>query len=571
MESKRLVLAVVLMMAVVFIVNVFFPPTPPRRRAAGQLGDTTAATPGLPASADTLAPARETRADRDFRALGVTGEAEPPAGEDTVWVNGPLYRLGFAKRGARLVVAELPQYESLAPGNQGQPVQLIPAGASDVLSHRLVVGQDTLDLRRVPFEIEPSSGIELRERSGEQQLRFVYEHPEIAFRVQLSYTFRPGSYVIELQANLQGVPATGYWLIGLPPGLVSNEADPVQDYKANLAFAAHGPGRDETEKLDKIEPGERKILDGPFDWVAVRTKYFVTAIVLPLDAGSDSLRFAGLLVTGDTADYRAHAAASFPVGEGRFAFNIYIGPQDHGRLSAVGRELEQVTPYGWGFIKPIIRPLVGAITGLMLWSHKTLSLSYGWVLILFGVAIRVVLFPLYQKSMRSQMVMMRVQPLMKELQTKYKGDPQRLQQETMKLYKEHKANPLGGCLPMLLPFPILIALFFVFRDTIEFRGVPFLWMPDLSQPDPLFIVPVLMGASLFLLQWIGQRGMPPNPQMKMMMWIMPVIMIVFFYKFASGINLYYATMNLASLPQQLYVARERRAAAAQAPVVKAKT
>ncbi|MEE8550220.1 MAG: YidC/Oxa1 family insertase periplasmic-domain containing protein, partial [Gemmatimonadota bacterium] len=299
--EKRLVLAVVLMMAVVFIVNVFFPPKPPPRRAAGELGDTTAATPGLQAPADILVPARETRADRDFRPLGVTGEAEPPAGEDTVWVNGPLYRLGFAQRGARLVVAELLQYESLAPGHQGQPVQLIPAGATDVLSHRLVVGQDTLDLRRVPFEIEPSSGIELRERSGERQLRFVYEHPEDAFRVQLSYTFRPGSYVIELQANLswQGPPATGYWLIGLPPGLVSNEADPLLDYKANLAFAAHGPGRDVAEKLGNIEPGERKIFDGLFDWVAVRTKYFVTAIVLPLDASSDR-RFTGLLVTGDT-------------------------------------------------------------------------------------------------------------------------------------------------------------------------------------------------------------------------------------------------------------------------------
>jgi YidC/Oxa1 family membrane protein insertase len=160
---------------------------------------------------------------------------------------------------------------------------------------------------------------------------------------------------------------------------------------------------------------------------------------------------------------------------------------------------------------------------------------------------------------------MRVQPLMKEIQDKYKSDPQRLQQEMVKLYREHKINPLGGCLPMLLPFPILIALFFVFRDTIEFRGVPFLWLPDLSRPDPYYIVPLLMGASIFLLQWISQRMMPQsNPQM-------PVMLVVLFLNFASGLNLYYATMNVASLPQQLYLAKERRAAASQPAPAKAKS
>ena len=156
--------------------------------------------------------------------------------------------------------------------------------------------------------------------------------------------------------------------------------------------------------------------------------------------------------------------------------------------------------------------------------------------------------------------------------SKLKDDPKKLQQEMVKLYRVHKINPLGGCLPMLLPFPILIALFFVFRDTIELRGVPFLWLPDLSQPDPLFIIPILMGASVFLLQWIGQRSTPaPNPQMKMMMYIMPVMLVVLFWKFAAGLNLYYAPMNLASLPQQLYLARERKAAVGEPAPAKAKS
>ena len=146
---------------------------------------------------------------------------------------------------------------------------------------------------------------------------------------------------------------------------------------------------------------------------------------------------------------------------------------------------------------------------------------------------------------------------MKKLQDKYEDDPEKLQQEMMKLYKEHDINPLAGCLPMLLPFPILITLFFVFKNTIEFRGVPFWWLSDLSQADPYYITPVVMGASMFLMQYIGQRGMERNTMMKAMTYGMPVMMTFFFLNFPAGLNLYYATSNLASLPQQFYLSKER--------------
>src|SRR3989338_4511564 len=129
----------------------------------------------------------------------------------------------------------------------------------------------------------------------------------------------------------------------------------------------------------------------------------------------------------------------------------------------------------------------------------------------------------------------------------------------LKVYKEHKVNPFGGCLPMLLPMPVLLALFFVFANTIELRGVPFLWLPDLSQRDPFFIIPVVMGASMWALTKLGQAGMPPNPQMKMMVTVMPIMMTVLFVNFASGLNLYYAVSNLVSLPQQWRINKERQA------------
>ena len=152
---------------------------------------------------------------------------------------------------------------------------------------------------------------------------------------------------------------------------------------------------------------------------------------------------------------------------------------------------------------------------------------------------------------------------MKVLQDRYKDDKATLQKEMMKLYKEHGANPLGGCLPILLQMPILFTLFFVFLNTIEFRGVPFLWLPDLSLADPLYIIPILMGASMFALTKIGQIGVPPNPQAKMMLYVMPIMFTVLFLRFSSGLNLYYATSNLASLPQQWLVAKERLRRAAK--------
>jgi len=180
--------------------------------------------------------------------------------------------------------------------------------------------------------------------------------------------------------------------------------------------------------------------------------------------------------------------------------------------------------------------------------------------------VRVLLWPLNQKAMESGIRMQAVAPLIKEIQDRYKNDPERLQREMLRIYKEHKVNPFGGCLPMLLPMPVLLALFFVFANTIEFRGVPFLWLPDLSRHDPLFIIPVAMGLSMFGLSKVGQIGVPPNPQTKMMVYFMPVMMTVLFLNFASGLNLYYAAQNLFSIPQQYMIAKRRlREAPARSP------
>jgi YidC/Oxa1 family membrane protein insertase len=168
--------------------------------------------------------------------------------------------------------------------------------------------------------------------------------------------------------------------------------------------------------------------------------------------------------------------------------------------------------------------------------------------------------------MRANMKLQEVQPLMKDIQDRYKSDPQRMQQEMFKLYREYKVNPLGGCWPMLLPMPVLFALFFVFQNAIELRGTSFLWIPDLARPDPLYIIPIVMGASMYVLTKVGQMGMEPNPQMKMMLYMMPLMMTGMFLFFPSGLNLYYTVSNIASIPQQWLLGRERMKRTARAIV-----
>ncbi len=560
--EKRVVLAVVLTVAVIFLTNVLFPPV---RSPTG---------PG-PAETDSLVQDPQVEAgDREPAAVAepsfVVDSAEsgllagaPTVQGDTIVVRSDLYELQFSTLGASLISARLFEYESYSFRDNGDDrAQLVRPG-DRLFGYRVAAGGDTAALGDRLFTADRRE-ITLGEQTESDSLRLSYEFPGSTIRFVVVYRFRPDTYLVEVRGRLEGLGDQGWSVLtSLGSGLPTNEKDSDEDYN-QLAVVTNGQaGGIESVLFSKIEPAEAMTADGgPFHWVAVKNKYFLIAFVAP----EEGPLFGGLIATGRQEEHSAGTLTSLPVpaGSDGFEFDAYIGPQVYSRLEAVGQDLEGVNPYGWRWLRPIIRPLVGIVMLILGWMHETLNLAYGWVLILFGVMMRVVLFPLYQKSMRAQMAQMQVQPLMKELQEKYKDEPQKLQTEMMKLYKEHGVNPLAGCLPMMVPMPILFTLFFVFQGTIEFRGVPFLWLPDLSLKDPYYIIPLLMGVSMFLLSWIGQRGMDQNnPQMKMMVYVLPVVFTVMFAGFPSGLNLYYTTSNIASLPQQLYLSKERQAARAR--------
>lgn len=556
----RFLLAIGLMLVVLVGTNLLFPPEvpvePPAPDTASAVdeGGAAAPAPEIPVVA---------KAAQD----SVEGASAQAAPEQRVAAEGPLYRYTFSSYGARLVAAEMLRFEAL---NREGLVDLVPEGAGGYLGQRLLVGSDTVDMRRVPFRVEPEGGVTLHEGEGPQSLRFVYQHPSRPFGMELEYEFHPDEYQVLVRGKVTGIERP-LVITDLGEGLAYSEADSAGEARAMAYVGNHVRDGILSTPLDRGQPG---VQEGPLRWAAFRSKFFVLALLAgeTETAVGDERLLGGLILTPAELDRRVRLGATQTVtSDGTFSYRLFMGPQEYARLSTLGEDMEEVNPYGWKFFRPIIRPFVSIITWILVFFHNQLSLGYGWVLVLFGVLMRVVLWPLNQKAMRAQLKNMTVQPLIQEIQAKHKDNPEKLQKEMMRLYKEEGFNPFAGCLPLLLPWPVLIALFFVFQNTIELRGVSFFWLPDLSAPDPLYILPVFLGVSMFLMQWVSMKAVEQqNPQMKMMLWIMPIMMVFIFFKLASGLNLYYAVSNIATIPQQIWINNERKKMKAKPAEVVAK-
>lgn len=543
--EKRTVLALVLVALVVIITPKLFP-TPQRARPA------VVPTSSEPAESapkpQTLAPDTQVPAPEAIDSVVPTTAATPAVSPESVVVTDSVSRATYTSAGASLLWFELKNYRAL--DNTDRDVTLT-TGSAPLVSYRVMGQADTTLLAEHVFLVEQSPV--LTRFSAQVQGRAIeikYQPVSDSFltRVSGTITTTPG-----------GSPAS-YLLIDLPQTLISFEADSNADY-GSLAYAIK-PGDEGAESIPfrSLDPGERKVVTGPITWTVAKNKYFMVGLLAP----EGNQRFVEAHVIGgprvaSTATLARGTVVAQLGSDGAFSFDLYTGPQQYQRLRSLGRDFENSNPYG-GWMQTVVQPFATIVMQILLWMKSTLGWSYGWLLILFGVAVRLILWPLNQGAMRSSMKMQRIQPELNAIQQKYKGDPQRLQTEMMRVYKEHGMSPFSafsGCLPLLIPMPVLFALFFVFQNTIEFRGVPFLWLLDISLKDPYYIIPLFMGLSMFGLSWIGLRNVPPNPQAKMLAYVMPVMMTVLFANFASGLNLYYAVQNIAALPQQWLIAHER--------------
>jgi YidC/Oxa1 family membrane protein insertase len=591
MDFRRLSLALLLTAGVVFVTPVLFPsmrpvprtsvtPAPgPAGPSASQESPPGAAGPGGVAGAGTTDPSATRASPPGPVARSTVAQQTVPPADTTpaipTVVTTPLARYTFSSRGAVLQDASLGAYRSLAAGGDSAVTLARPGEA--LLTYAVIAGGDTLPLRDVAFTRVDSGGRTV-----------TYDGAAGPGRVRVSYTLPPADaapiddYAVGVRITVRDLPTPAFLLTQLPSGIRSEEADTLEDYRHSGA-AFKPQGRDAAGvpfgSLDMIRvPGqtaevpERRVERGPIEWVVTKNKFFAVGLladttVSPIAEAQFAARpphrtpssFLFLFPTERKVHHAGDAVAVFPLGPGGVAFTAYTGPQSWRRLRALGHDFEHVNPYG-GWLQGVVQPFATIVMRLLLWMKAQLAVGYGWILVIFGVAIRIAMWPLMQGSMRTSLKLQRIQPQLQAVQQKYAKQPEKYRDEVMRIYREHDMSPFSafsGCLPMLLPMPILFAMFFVFQNTIEFRDVPFWWMADISLKDPLYILPVVMGLSMYLTTWIGMRGLPPNPNTKLMLYFLPAMMTVFLLNLAAGLNLYYAAQNLAALPQQWLLARER--------------
>jgi len=542
--NKRMLLALALSAGVIGLTQFLFPPvTPPAKPVAATVADSARLTPRLDTAA---APQPIVAARLDSATMPMAVAA------DTALLSSSRSSIRISSIGAAPVSVRLNGYRQLSKGSSAtDTVELVRAGEA-LLRYALILkepgGNRVIDLATVPFRAA---------RTDERTV--TYTGQSGAANVQITYVFQPDSFLVRVGGSVTGLTSPAFVRITLPSGLSPTESDTSEEF-SHLAVATKAvKGDAKLLAFSSLDPGETELREGPFTWVVSKSKYFLAGLLVANgDRPFDELTVTGGVKTGKAAT-RIEASALQSLQDGTFRFELYAGPQEWRRLVSLGRDFENSNPYG-GWLQGVVQPLATFVMQALLWMHDSLKLSYGWVLVIFGVAIRLLLWPLNQRAMRTSMKMQVLQPELQKVQEQYKADPQRMQQEVMKVYKEHDMSPfsaLSGCFPMLLPMPVFITLFYVFQNTIEFRGVPFLYLADISQRDPTLIIPLLMAASAFLLSWIGMRGMPPNPQAKIMAYMFPAMMFAFFFSTAAGLNLYYMVQNLAALPQQWLISNER--------------
>ncbi|MES2228544.1 MAG: membrane protein insertase YidC [Pseudomonadota bacterium] len=404
--------------------------------------------------------------------------------------------------------------------------------------------------------------------AGQNTLQVRFESAAIGgVKLVKTYTFKRGDYVIDVKnevVNESGTPVSPRLYLQL----VRDGVPPPGGSSVYSTFT--GPAIDDGSKFQKID---FKSIDkrGPTDkpdhtvesdsgWVAMVQHYFTSAWLIDKPEGPKQPRefFTGKSeVTNPATGAPAHVYSVgmfVPLGEvapgatKAFDAKLFVGPQEENKLAALAPRLELVKDYG--IFKILAEPLFWLLTQL----HKILG-NWGWSIVGLVVLLKIAFYWLNAKAYGSMAKMKAVNPKITEMRERLKDKPQEMQKEMMRIYREEKINPLGGCLPIFVQMPFFISLYWVLLSTVEMRGAPWIgWISDLSAKDPYFILPILMTLTSLLQTWLNPT--PPDPVQAKMMWFMPLIFSVMFFVFPSGLVLYWLTNNILSIAQQ-YVINKR--------------
>lgn len=491
-----------------------------------------------------------------------------------ITVSTPLYEVKFTNRGAGPNSFILKDYDTW----DGRPVQLI----GDTVHSAYNIGflstdNYNVETQNILFEqITNAQSINIRE--GEQR-EIRYELPvDDSRKVVITYLLNGNNY--EIDAEVEFVGLSDYVVgrsidFGWTSPLRFTERDHTQDALATAAYVFAG-GELEQFKLDEAGRNENTI-NGNIDWVATKTKFF-TQLIKPLSPTDAALLTGEVTGAADNQNTEHRYTSSLRTDlsdQGPTSFQLYVGPMKYRQISKVDENAYEMVDIGWSWLRWFSEPFVKWLVIPFFEFMAGFTANFGVIIIVFASLVKLVLSPLTYKSYKSMAAMGELQPQMKEIQEKYKDDPQKQQKATMDLYRKNKVNPLGGCLPNLLQFPILITLWRYFQNSILIRQEEFLWAADLSAPDYIISLPfsvpflgeqvagfVLLMTAAMMVQSKLTGGMsggggtsPMAGQMKVMQYIFPFMLLFIFNNFAAGLSLYYLVFNVLSIIQQFFIKR----------------
>jgi YidC/Oxa1 family membrane protein insertase len=495
-------------------------------------------------------------------------EPEDPNCEEVI-VQTPLVQAVFCSRNGRPMRWTLKSYqfekpcECPVPGLRKKKGTNGSDGGREARVERILAREP----EEYPLGLEISMGsgsrIPIREilepdlfrldlKEGDEPSRITFSGTDAHGRaVRRVYTFRPDSYLVDLQVEIAGLDPSVR-----QAGLAMQLTERIpEEHRNSYTFSGFMAFIDESlEKKKEVDAGERIYYNGEVHWQGFSDKYFLTGLI-PVDNPVSSVNLeqrhsadggsAGLFTSRLIYNIQPHLQGE----TGRFAYSVYVGPKDLDVLRGSGHFLEKSIDLGWfGFIA---KPLLVVLKFFHRYTH-----NYGIAIIILTILIKILFHPLTRKQYESMRQMQKLQPKMQAIREKFKDDKERMNREVMDLYRTHKINPLGGCWPILLQIPVFFALYKALLNSIELRHAPFmLWIQDLSEKDPCYVTPLIMGATMFLQQKMTPAAGDPTQQ-KMMMF-MPLIFTFMFLNFPSGLVLYWLVNNILSIGQQ-FVSQRRQ-------------
>lgn len=564
--DKRTILAVVLSLAVLFTYQMFFakPPVPPKAppvQETKQTGAAKAVQTQTPAPA--AAPAPVVTSPK-IAAKTIVPQKEEPAKD--IKVETKNYIAVFSTRGAALKSFQLKNYNKECAKCTRD---IWPVIKNSVTGNKQPVKEKSNELIEVvvlqenmPYPLAltfPESAAEVRADSvyatdltnlnmvnDKQEQRLVFSRIFNGIKVEKAYTFNPDNYSIALDvkvSNLTNAP------ISQVPYL--NWYEYVDPKWERDSYSKEGPVAYVSKSIKRkksTDISKEETLGPDVSWGGFENKYFM-AIIIPQDPSLTSVNMSKDSNHMVSVNIKGAKNVIAPAQSGSFKYNLFIGPKDYTLLKKQGLSLEEAVEF-----ESIIPGLKWLSIGLLIFIKFLYQYvgNYGIAIIVLTILIKVLFWPLGNISYKSMKEMQKIQPKINELREKYKNDQAKLGQETMALYKAHKVNPFGGCLPILIQIPVFIGLYNTLLYAIELRHSPFFWwIQDLSAKDPYYITPIVMGATQFI-----QQKMTPtvgDPMQAKIMLMMPIIFTFIFLNFPSGLVIYWLLNNIISIGQQIYI------------------